>query len=83
VAKLKEQSGQDIAILGSGELIQSRISDYLIDEYLLMIHPLILGSGRRLFPDGTTFAALRLVSSVPTTTGVTIATYRPVASAAQ
>jgi dihydrofolate reductase len=80
-ASLKERSEQDIAIMGSGELIQSLMPHNLIDEYLLMIHPLILGTGRRLFPDGTSFAALRLVKSVPTTTGVIIATYQPVASA--
>jgi len=48
----------------------------LIDEYRLLIHPLVLGSGRRLFTDGT-FATLRLVDSATTTTGVVIATYRP------
>jgi dihydrofolate reductase len=49
----------------------------LVDEYVLMIHPLVLGSGRRLFADGGAFAALRLVDSKPTTTGVVIATYQP------
>jgi dihydrofolate reductase len=82
-ASLKERSEQDIAIMGSGELIQSLMPHNLIDEYLLMIHPLILGTGRRLFPDGTSFTSLRLVKSVPTTTGVIIATYQPVASTAQ
>lgn len=48
----------------------------LIDEYTLLIHPLVLGSGRRLFPDGAT-GKLRLIDSVTTTTGVMIATYRP------
>ena len=83
VAGLKERSEQDIAIMGSGELIQSLAPHNLIDEYLLMIHPLILGTGRRLFPDGTSFASLRLVKSVPTTTGVIIATYQPVTATAQ
>lgn len=78
VTRLKEQSEQDIAIMGSGVLVQLLMRRRLIDEYLLMIHPLILGVGRRLFPDGTSFAALRLVNSVPTTTGVIIATYQPV-----
>jgi dihydrofolate reductase len=49
----------------------------LVDEYVLLIHPLLVGSGRRLFPDGGPFAALRLVDSVTTTTGVLIATYQP------
>jgi dihydrofolate reductase len=76
VAKLKEQPGKDLVILGSGELVKSLIRRDLIDEYMLLIHPLVLGSGRRLFPDGA-FAALRLVDSVATTTGVLIATYQP------
>ncbi len=77
VAKLKEQPGKDIAILGSGELVQSLMRHNLIDRYVLMIHPLVLGTGRRLFREGSPSAALRLVSSVTTTTGVVIATYQP------
>jgi dihydrofolate reductase len=77
VAKLKQQPGNDIGVLGSGELVQSLRRHDLVDEYVLMIHPLILGSGRRLFPDGSPFASLRLVDSVTTTTGVVIATYGP------
>jgi dihydrofolate reductase len=76
VAALREQPGQDIVILGSGELIRSLMRRCLIDEYLLMIHPLILGSGRRLFPDDGAFARLRLADSTTTTTGVLIGTYR-------
>ncbi|HEY6775526.1 MAG TPA: dihydrofolate reductase family protein [Thermoleophilaceae bacterium] len=76
VARLKEQSDKDIVVLGSGELIQSLMRDNLIDEYLLLIHPVVLGSGRRLFPDGSPFADLRLVDSVTTTTGVVIARYQ-------
>jgi len=49
----------------------------LIDEYVLLIHPLVLGSGQRLFPDGGPFVALRLIDSKPTSTGVVIATYQP------
>ena len=78
VARLREQPGADIVILGSGQLVQSLIGHNLIDEWVLLIHPLVLGSGRRLFPDGGAFAALRLVESVTTTTGVVIATYQPV-----
>lgn len=75
VKELKEQPGKDIGVLGSGELVQSLIRHRLVDEYLLMIHPLVLGSGRRLFPEGV-HSSLRLVDSVTTTTGVVIATYR-------
>ena len=77
VARLKEENGGDIVILGSGELIRSLMPRNLIDEYILLIHPLILGSGRRLFPDRGSLARLQLVDTKPTTTGVVIATYRP------
>jgi dihydrofolate reductase len=77
VAKLREEPGKDIVILGSGQLVTALMPHDLIDEYVLLIHPLVLGSGRRLFPEGSSFAALRLVDSVTTTTGVVIATYQP------
>lgn len=77
VAELKEHPGKDLVILGSGELIQSLRRRNLIDEYVLLIHPLVLGSGRRLFPDGASPASLRLVDSVTTTTGVMITRYQP------
>jgi dihydrofolate reductase len=77
VARLKEEEGKDLVVLGSGELIQSLMRRGLVDEYRLLIHPLVLGSGRRLFPEGGVSAALRLVDTVTTTTGVVIATYRP------
>lgn len=77
VARLKERPGGDVVILGSGELVQSLMRHNLVDEYALPIHPLVLGSGRRLFPDGGAFASLRLVDAKPTTTGVVIATYQP------
>ena len=62
--------------MGSGVLIRSLMAADLIDEYLLMIHPLVLGSGRRLFTDGAA-ASLRLVESSTTSTGVLMAIYRP------
>jgi dihydrofolate reductase len=77
VAWLKEQPGGDLTILGSGELVRSLMRDNLIDEYILLIHPLVLGSGRRLFSDGVPTAHLRLVDSKTTTKGVVIATYQP------
>ena len=76
VAELKQRPGPDIVVLGSGELLQSLMRHNLIDEYRLLIHPLVLGSGRRLFPDGCPFARLRLIDTVTTTTGVVIATYQ-------
>ena len=80
VARLKHEPGKDIVVLGSGELVRSLIPHDLVDEYILLIHPLVLGSGRRLFPGDGSFAALRLVESVATTTGVIIATYRSAAA---
>ena len=76
VAELKESSGTNLVIMGSGVLIGSLMATDLIDEYLLMIHPLVLGTGRRLFAGGTQ-ASLRLVDSSTTSTGVLIATYEP------
>jgi dihydrofolate reductase len=75
VGELKQQPGGDFGVLGSGTLVQSLMRRGLVDELVLMIHPLVLGTGRRLFPDGAPGAELRLVDSVPTTTGVMIATY--------
>jgi dihydrofolate reductase len=81
VAKLRQQAGKDIVILGSGELVQSLMRRNLIDEYVLLIHPLILGSGRRLIPDDSPRIALQLTDSKTTPSGVVIATYRPADSA--
>jgi dihydrofolate reductase len=80
VVRLKEQPDQDLTVLGSGELVQTLMRHNLIDVYLLAIHPLVLGSGRRLFTDGGAFATLRLIDAKTTTTGVLIATYRPAES---
>jgi dihydrofolate reductase len=76
VADLKESSGTNLVIMGSGVLISSLMAADLIDEYLLMIAPVVLGAGRRLFAGGTQ-ASLRLVDSSTTTRGVLIATYEP------
>src|SRR6266542_3673921 len=76
VADLKQQPGEDLHIMGSGELIQSLMRRGLIDEFMLMIHPLVLGSGRRLFADDSPATTLRLVDSKTATTGVVIATYQ-------
>ena len=76
VAMLKVKPGTDLHVIGSGELIQTLMRHDLIDEYLLIIHPLVLGTGRRLFADSGPPAHLRLVESTTTTTGVIIATYQ-------
>jgi dihydrofolate reductase len=77
VARLKQEPGPDLVIMGSGELVQSLMRANLIDKYVLLIHPLVLGSGRRLFPEGGAFATLRLLGAKTTTTGVVVATYQP------
>lgn len=77
MAKLKKELEKDLVILGSGELIQSLMKHNLVDEYTLLIHPLVLGSGRKLFADGVPYALLKLVDSKTTDSGVVIATYHP------
>jgi dihydrofolate reductase len=76
VAALKEQSPKDLVVLGSGMLLHSLLQRGLVDELTLSIHPLILGSGRKLFHDGGPYVPLSLVESKTTTTGVLIAKYR-------
>jgi dihydrofolate reductase len=77
VTKLKAQQEKDFMMMGSGELIQTLMRHNLIDLYLLLIHPLVLGSGQRLFSDGGAFATLQLVSAKTTPNGVVVATYQP------
>jgi dihydrofolate reductase len=77
VAKLKKEHDKTLVIFGSGMLVQSLMRRDLIDEYVLQIHPLVLGKGRHLFPDGSPLMNFSLVDSVTTGTGVIIATYRP------
>ena len=77
VAKLRQSPGKDIVILGSGVLVQSLLRRNLVDEFMLTINPLVLGSGQKLFPDGGTAATLRLIEATPTSTGVIIARYQP------
>ncbi|MGZ6697310.1 MAG: dihydrofolate reductase family protein, partial [Solirubrobacteraceae bacterium] len=75
VAALKQQPGGSLSVLGSGDLLQSLIRRDLVDRWVLLIHPLVLGTGLRLFPDGVAPTRMRLTYSITTTTGVVIATY--------
>jgi len=77
VRKLKDESGKDLHVIGSGDFVQTLIKADLIDEFRLMIHPLVLGSGRKLFREGLPRRPLKLVDSKPTSSGVLIATYQP------
>ena len=74
VAKLKQQPGQDIMVAGSARLIQMLMQYKLIDEFRLMVHPVILGSGKRLFENGKT--SLSLVDTKRLSSGVVILTYQ-------
>jgi dihydrofolate reductase len=76
VAALKDERDGDLAVLGSGRLVQSLLRADLVDELLLTIHPIVLGSGQRLFPEGGAPARFQLADTTTTTTGVIIATYR-------
>jgi len=77
VTKLKEQPGDELQVHGSGALAHTLIEHDLIDEYRLMIFPVHLGSGKKLFADGVKAASLRLLSSTATSSGIVIATYQP------
>ena len=77
VRKLKEQAGKNIAVLGSGNLVQSLMKHDLVDELSLAVFPIVLGSGKKLFPSGDEVRHLRLLDSKSTTTGGVILTYQP------
>lgn len=77
IAALKQGTGKDIQVIGSGELVQTLIAHDLVDEYRLLIHPLLLGNGKRLFREGNEPVRLRLVDSKTSGKGVLILTYVP------
>jgi len=77
VAELKEGPGKNISILGSGELVRSLMADDLIDEYQLIVSPIVLGSGKKLFGPSDEVKKLALVDAVTTKTGSQLLTYRP------
>ncbi len=77
IAALKRGDGPELQVHGSGDLLQTLIRHGLIDEYRLWVFPVVVGSGKRLFADGTIPAALRLIESTVSTTGVVIGTYDP------
>lgn len=77
VARLRAEPGKDLLVMGSGVLVRSLMSRDLVDVYVLLIHPIVLGSGQRLFADGVPTSTLRLAATKTTSTGVIIATYEP------
>jgi dihydrofolate reductase len=78
IAELKCREGKDITIIGSGDLVGSLLKEGLLDELRLMVHPILLGSGKRLFENGEDRKALELVESRAFSTGVLSLAYRPV-----
>ncbi len=77
ITKLKQQPGKDIGITGSGTLVRSLLENNLLDELTLLVHPIVVGSGKRLFPEGTPQKGLKLADSKIFSTGVLSLTYQP------
>lgn len=77
VRRLKDKQGGDLQVMGSASLVRQLIAEDLVDEYRLMIEPIMLGGGKRLFPEDGRARPLELVSVTPSATGVHICTYRP------
>jgi len=77
IAALKKGDGPELQVHGSGNLIQTLLRHNLVDEYRLWVFPCVVGSGKRLFSDGTIPAGLKLIGSTASTTGVVIGTYEP------
>jgi dihydrofolate reductase len=83
IAALKEQDGGDLLVIGSTVLVHSLLAEGLVDELRLMIDPVLVGGGKRLFPDDGALRPLRLVGHEVTETGTIIATYAPAVEAAE
>ena len=77
IAALKEENGGDLLVIGSTVLTQSLIQHGLVDEFRLLIDPVLVGGGKRIFPDDGALRPLRLVDHGVTTTGTIVATYAP------
>ena len=77
VAALREQDGGDMVVWGSASLVTALLAAGLVDELMLMIEPVLLGGGKRIFPDDGMARPLELVKCVTTGTGVQLCTYRP------
>lgn len=77
VAELKKEDGQDILVNGSGELVDALVEHDLVDEYRLMVHPVVQGSGKRLFAGANEPTTMRLVDTEAFSSGVVVLTYEP------
>ena len=78
ISKLHKAAGGELVVLGSPRLVQTLLREHLVDELRLMIEPVLLGGGKRIFPDDGGMRTLELVSTVTSATGVNVCTYRPV-----
>jgi dihydrofolate reductase len=79
ISKLKQEPGQDILLAGSGVLLHTLMENDLVDEYRLMLHPIVLGSGKRLFQNENQTKTLKLVETKPFSSGIVVLTYQPAA----
>src|SRR6266702_4682692 len=76
-SRLRQQPGKNIGTAGSPTLVRSLLEQGLLDELILLVHPVVAGSGKRLFKDGDSLKRLNLLSAKPTRTGTLILTYQP------
>jgi len=79
ITKLKQQPGKDILVAGSGQLVNTLFQNNLVDELRILLYPVVIGTGKRLFKDGTKFG-LKLISSDTFETGLVLLTYQPAKS---
>ncbi len=77
ISKLKQQPGMDILLAGSGQLLRTLMEHDLVDVYRFMLHPIVLGSGKRLFQDGIDTKVLRLVNTSAFSSGIVVLYYEP------
>jgi dihydrofolate reductase len=77
IHKLKEQSGQNILVAGSGKLVHTLMQQHLVDEFRCMLFPMVLGSGKRLFPEGTEMCKFKLLETKAFKTGIVVLHYQP------
>ena len=77
IAKLKEEPGQDLLLAGSGKLLHTLMEHDLVDEYRLMLHPIVVGGGKQLFENEDQTKTLKLVEAKPFMSGIVILTYHP------
>ncbi len=83
VSRLKQQPGQDILIFGSADVVNKLMQDNLIDEYRLMVYPVVVGKGKQLFNEGNAMQTMKLVDTRTFSSGVVVLTHHPAVKEAQ